>query len=227
MLPGASMETSFLPSRKTRLEEKTSQTVETQGRGSKPALCHIDANGNLTNDGIGKVYGYDAENRLVSITETSGVTGFVYDGEGRRVQETHNGTLLKQWVWCLGDSQPCEERDGLNNVTKRFYRMGEQIGGTNYYLSFDHLNSVREMTNTGGALIARYDYDPYGRRSLVSGTDLADFGFTGFYYDQASGLDLTLYRAYDANLEVNLQAKTNSNAMATCQLHGYFYKNRH
>jgi RHS repeat-associated protein len=70
----------------------------------------------------------------------------------------------------------------------------------NYYFTHDHLGSVREMTNTSGALVARYDYDPYGRRTLVSGTDLADFGFTGDYYHATSGLNLTLYRAYDANL---------------------------
>ena len=64
----------------------------------------------------------------------------------------------------------------------------------------DHLGSIREVTDNSGVVRARYDYDPYGRRTLVSGTDLADFGFTGHYYHQASGLHLALYRAYDANL---------------------------
>jgi hypothetical protein len=32
-----------------------------------------DANGNLTNDGAGKVYTYDAANRLISITQASEV----------------------------------------------------------------------------------------------------------------------------------------------------------
>jgi RHS repeat-associated protein len=158
-----------------------------------------DANGNLTNDGAGKTYGYDAANRLISITQASGVTGFVYDGKGRRVQETLNGALIKQWVWC-GGAQPCEERDASNNVTKRFYMQGEQIGSSNYFFTHDHLGSVREMTDSNGNLIARYDFDPFGRRTLISGTDLADFGFTGFYYDHASGLNFTVTRAYDANL---------------------------
>jgi RHS repeat-associated protein len=165
-----------------------------------------DANGNLTNDGAGKTYTYDAANRMVSITQASGVTGFAYDGFGHRVQETLNGTLIKQWVWC-GGAQPCEERDGNNNVTKRFYAQGEQIALSSqpstlnsYYFTHDHLGSVREMTDANGNLIARYDYDPFGRRTLVSGTDLADFGFTGDYFHAVSGLDLTLYRAYDANL---------------------------
>jgi RHS repeat-associated protein len=47
---------------------------------------------------------------------------------------------------------------------------------------------------------SRYDYDPYGRRTLLSGTDLADFGFTGFLYHKSTGLNLTLFRAYDSDL---------------------------
>jgi YD repeat-containing protein len=80
------------------------------GLGQKVATLLFDANGNLTNDGNGKVYGYDAKNELVSVTQTVNgvqtVTGYVYDGLGRRVQETLNGTLVKQWVWC-GGVQPC------------------------------------------------------------------------------------------------------------------------
>jgi RHS repeat-associated protein len=153
-----------------------------------------DANGNLTNDGNGKTYGWDAANRLVSVTQGGTVTGYVYDGNGHRVQETSNGTVVKQWVWCRGYAQPCEERDGSNNVTKRFYGQGEQIGGTNYYFTLDHLSSVREMTDASGNLVARYDYDPYGRRTVASGTDLADFGFTEFYHDQATNLDFSKAR---------------------------------
>lgn len=141
---------------------------------------------------------------MISVTQTVNgvqtVTGYIYDGHGHRVQETQNGSVVKQWVWCPGDTQPCEERDGSNNVTKRFYDFGEQINGTAYFTTLDHLGSVREMTDASGNLIARYDYDPFGRRTLVSGTDLADFGFTHFYYDQVSGLWFSRTRAYDPNL---------------------------
>jgi len=177
----------------------TNKTINVTVSGGAARIPKYDANGNLTNDGNGKTYTYDAMNRMVSVTQGSNVTSWAYDGMGRRVQEKLNGTVVKQWVWCTG-AQPCEERDASNNVTKRFYGQGEQISGTNYYYTRDNEGSIREMTNASGALIARYDYDPYGRRTLVSGTDLADFGFTGFYYHQASGLNFTVTRAYDANL---------------------------
>jgi len=57
-------------------------------------------------------------------------------------------------------SATAEERDASNNVTKRFYAQGEQIGGTSYFFTTDHLGSIREMTDSTGAIHARYDYDP-------------------------------------------------------------------
>jgi RHS repeat-associated protein len=178
----------------------TTKTINVTVSGGAARTLAYDANGNLTNDGAGRIFAYDAANRLISVTQGSTATGYVYDGWGHRVQEASNGTVVKQWVWRPGALQPCEERDGSGNLTKRFYWQGEQIGGVNYYFTTDHLGSVREMTNSSGALAARYDYDLFGRRTLVSGTDLADFGFTHFYYDQASGLWFSRTRPYDPNL---------------------------
>src|SRR5467141_2606204 len=56
------------------------------------------------------------------------------------------------------------------------------------------------MTDSTTNIHARYDYDPYGRRTKVSGDLDADFGFTGHFVHVASGLHLTLFRAYDSDL---------------------------
>jgi RHS repeat-associated protein len=168
--------------------------------GGTPRTLAYDLNGNLNDDGAGQTYQWDAANRLIKITRGSTVTEFVYNGAGQRVIEKLNGTEIKRWLWA-GGYQPAEERDPANNVTKRFFSgLGEQIGGVNYFHTSDHLGSVREMTDSSGAVRARYDYDPYGRITKVSGDLEADFGFTGFYRHQTSGLNLTLYRAYNAEL---------------------------
>lgn len=83
-------------------------------------------------------------------------------------------------------------------VNKRFFGQGEQVAGSAYYFARDHLGSIREMTDTNGTVRARYEYDPYGRRTKVSGDMEADFGFTGHYYHRVSGLHLAPYRAYHA-----------------------------
>src|SRR2546425_5637666 len=54
------------------------------------------------------------------------------------------------------------------------------------------------MTNGTGAIRARHEYDPYGRRTKVQGDLDSDFAFTGHYVHSPSGLYLALYRAYDA-----------------------------
>ena len=113
------------------------------------------------------------------------------------------GISVKRFVWC--GSQICEERDSSGlTVTKRFFPEGEQrIGGSdagNYYYSRDHLGSIREVTDASGALKARYDYDPYGKSVVVDGNMNVDFGYTGHYFHAPSGLNLTLYRAYNPAL---------------------------
>ena len=68
-----------------------------------------------------------------------------------------------------------------------------------YYYTSDHLGSTREMVDGSGTIVARYSYDAYGNTTLVSGTDMATFQYTGDYHHAASGLNLTLFRAYDPN----------------------------
>ena len=170
---------------------------QVQGAAASTRTLAYDLNGNMTNDGAGKTYEWDAANRLVRIIQTSGITEFGYDGLSRRVLEKLNGTIIKRWVWCNGP-QPCEERDAAGAVTKRFFAgLGQQNATENFVYSTDHLGSIREMTDSSGALRARYQYDPYGRQTKVSGDMESDFGFTGHYTHQRSGLVLTLYRAYD------------------------------
>lgn len=62
---------------------------------------------------------------------------------------------------------------------------------TAYYYTWDHLGSVREMLNSSGTIVARYGYDPYGRTTLVSGTNLATFQYAKMYMHQPSELYLT------------------------------------
>jgi RHS repeat-associated protein len=177
----------------------TTKTISITVSGGAARTLTYDLNGNMINDGAGKVYGYDAANRMVSITQGGNVTGFVYNGFGQRVQETLNGTVIKQWVWA-GGAQPAEERDGANSVTKRFYAQGEQVGGTSYFFTTDHLGSIREMTDASGAVRARYEYDPFGRTTKVSGDLESDFGYAGYMRGDSDDEYWTRFRVYRADL---------------------------
>jgi RHS repeat-associated protein len=45
--------------------------------------------------------------------------------------------------------------------------------------------------------VSQYNYDSYGRPSLIQGTNLSDFQYAGYYFHQPSGLSQTITRAYN------------------------------
>jgi RHS repeat-associated protein len=144
-------------------------------------------------------YEWDAADRLTAINSGANRSEFSYDGLGRRVQivEKVGGSVViaTKFLWC--GLELCEARDSTgSSVVKRFFGQGEQISGTNYWFTRDHLGSVRELTDASSSIRARYDYDPYGSRIKLSGDLDADFAFTGHYYHQPSGFHLALYRVY-------------------------------
>ena len=166
----------------------------------------FDLNGNETNVVTAtstNSYQFDAANRLISLTGPTNQSVFTYDGLGRRVQiiEKTNGVAYatNKFVW--DGTTLCEQRDVTGaTVVKRFFGEGEQVSGVNYYFTRDHLGSVREVMNTAGIMQARYDYDTYGRMTIIAGTMASDFGYAGMYYHATSGFNLTLYRAYASDL---------------------------
>jgi len=140
-------------------------------------------------------------------TTVADTVEFGYDGFGRRVHidEKHGSTVLTDKTYLWVGAGIAEERDSLgSNVYKRYFGKGFQVvsgdNQGNYYYSKDHLGSIREVTNTAGAVVAKYDYDLWGRQTKVSGTIDADFGFTGFYMSRSTGLDLTWFRAYSPEM---------------------------
>jgi RHS repeat-associated protein len=84
-------------------------------------------------------------------------------------------------------------------ILTRFFPGGMQSGPSHYFFSYDHLGSLREVTDASGNVVSRYDYDPYGRLTINQGTP-PPFGFAHYYYHAPSGLSLTKFRAYDPNL---------------------------
>jgi RHS repeat-associated protein len=176
-------------------------TYAMSASGSAKTLTY-DANGNLTGDGT-RTFEWDAVNRLAAAVEGTHRSEFTYDGWGRRVHivEKDNGiaTSDRRFLWC--GTTICEERDSSGaTVIRRFFGQGMQEGGAAFFYTKDHLGSVRELTDVAGTVRARYDYDPYGRITKVSGDKDSVFAFTGHMLHARSGLSLAVFRAYDADL---------------------------
>ena len=146
---------------------------------------------------------WDAVDRLVAVNIGNERTELAYDSMSRLATIRHltNGvqTSLRRFVWC--DNRICEERDAGGSVSKRFFEQGVQVvsgpNAGNYFYTRDHLGSIRELTDNTGAARAHYSYDPYGRRTKISGDLEADFGFAGMFSPAEVALNITRFRAYD------------------------------
>lgn len=127
---------------------------------------------------------------------------FTYDGLSRMVKivEKTGGTInsTRKFVW--HGQEKLEFRDAADAVTMRIFPQGQHNGTTPYFFTRDHLGSVREVLNGGGTVVARYDYDPFGRSTTILGTTPTDMNFTGLYRHSKSNLDLAVFRAYDPDL---------------------------
>ena len=80
-----------------------------------------------------------------------------------------------------------EERLSSSGVN-RFFTDAEDLQGTDALVTRDHLRSPREALDSGGSLLTRVDYDPYGRAETLLGTLALNTGFTGITSDVNSGL---------------------------------------
>jgi RHS repeat-associated protein len=178
-----------------------------------------DANGNQITRVIGADtfnLAYDAENRLVEVRKNSTtIATFVYDGDGKRVRATENGTLTK----FIGSHY---EETG-SQITKHYFAGASRIATRKYivpssmsleYVLGDHLGSTSIVTDDLGAKVSEIRYKPWGevRDSWKASAShsLADYTFTGqySYMDNPStsgvteGFDLMFYNArwYDPAL---------------------------
>jgi len=175
------------------------------GPPAKASAFAYDANGNTISDGQ-RTFEWDAADRLTAVVDGSRRSEFSYDGLGRRVQivERRSGKVegTTYLGWC--DDEICveyEQGGQLANkplLARQIFRRGflESDGPTARFVARDHLGSIREVTDQGGKVVGRYDYDPYGVATRVHGEGETTFGYAGYYWHEPTGLNLTWYRAY-------------------------------
>ncbi len=167
--------------------------------GPSSSSLTFDANGNMISDGTNS-YAWDAENRLIKITYpgSGNYSQILYEAQGIKGQitETVASTLTSTMQFVNSGTRICEERNASSAVTKKFFGRGQTISGSNYFYDFDHLGSIRNMTDSSGSVQARYEYDLYGQRTKTYGALDSDFQYASYYMHAPSGLNLNLYRTY-------------------------------
>jgi RHS repeat-associated protein len=161
-----------------------------------------DLNGNMISRRLqtgGTTYsqGWDAENRLISVTAGGTTTQFAYDGDGNLVKKVV-GTVTTVYVGAYF------EKNLSTGVTTSYYyagstRVAMRKGGVVSYLHGDHLGSASLATNSSGGVVANSStrYYPYGAtRSGGSGMP-TDYRFTRQRIESALGIYQMGARWYD------------------------------
>jgi RHS repeat-associated protein len=156
--------------------------------------------------------GYDAENRLISVTGPNLTASFVYDADGRQVKATINGETT------LYVGQHYEAV--VNGAVTKYYFAGTQRialrkDGVLNFVMGDHLGSTSLTTDENGNELASMRYKAWGETRHATGNLNTDYQYTGqrtvgeiglHFYREASLWDNA--RWYDSSLSRFTSADT-------------------
>jgi RHS repeat-associated protein len=158
-------------------------------------------------------YTWNGENRLIVAEKSDQKLEFAYDYQGRRVSKkvytgsTGNWTLASEKKFVYDGYLQIAEYDASNVLQRSYTWLGGSPGwikdGANYYYYIiDGNKNVRSMVDASGNEVASYDYNPFGRVVLKTGTyaDTNKYRFSSEYHDDETGLVYYNYRYYSPGL---------------------------
>jgi RHS repeat-associated protein len=170
-----------------------------------------DGNGNLTYDGT-FTYGYDAESRLISVTQGSTtIATYAYDALGQRKSKTV-GTTTTIYLRDPGN-RALLDYDGTSGAVGSWYAFGrgpnDALNQVNLTASTratfipDIQGSVIGSLDASSGIITKAGYQPYGESGSTAGT----FRYTGARIDaETNGLYDFRARMYSPVLGRFMQA---------------------
>ena len=90
----------------------------------------------------------------------------------------------------------------LHTLTARYFAQGEVRNGHALLYARNALGSVIDTLTTQGQIQTATAYSPYGTPKILIHTigTQSSFGYAGLFTDASTGLNLTLYRAYDPSI---------------------------
>ena len=124
-----------------------------------------DAAGNQTTLGSILIQ-YDAENRQILTSDGATVDNYAYDDEGRRVAKWPSNGPTTAYVYDVFGHLAAEYDPGATAPP----------ACQTCYLTYDHLGSVRMVTDQRGDLISRHDYAPFGQEIYNAAGRSTPFG---------------------------------------------------
>ncbi|WP_176014695.1 RHS repeat-associated core domain-containing protein [Victivallis sp. Marseille-Q1083] len=174
-----------------------------------------DADGNmLTRDGWTQTW--NAENRMIKAEKGTAKLEFAYDYMGRRIEKkVYNGNTLTSHIRFVYDGYKLiEELNGVSNnaVLRRYVWQSVMLdtpltvfdvaANKTYFYHTDANKNVTDLTDSTGAIVAHYEYSPFGQLVKSSGTyaNTNVFTWSSEYADRETDLIYYNFREYDPKL---------------------------
>jgi RHS repeat-associated protein len=168
-----------------------------------------DVAGNLIYDGT-YTYGYDAENRLISVQGTGTNLTYQYGPEGTRTTKTLNGVTTElgydengRFLWTNYGYGKGTPDDVYFNGRHFGYVVVNSDGSLNSvtYSSVNWLGTELARFGATQNVVGRFGSLPFGDNpTVLAGTDNDTLHFTGKERDTESGLDYFGARYYASNM---------------------------
>jgi RHS repeat-associated protein len=172
---------------------------------SGPLPANVNANSTLiwdgenrlieaqVNSGLTVSYVYDSQSRRIAETVGSATTVYVYDGWNPIAEYTTTFTLTKTYTWGVDLSGSMQGAGGVGGL------LAVTDGTGTYFPTFDGNGNVSEYLDTNGSTVAHYEYDPFGKTTVATGSKANDFAhrFSTKPLDVNTGLYYYGYRYYD------------------------------
>jgi RHS repeat-associated protein len=139
----------------------------------------FDPNGNLLETGI-MTNTWDAANRLVGTTRDTNTLQPIYNGVGDRVGQTEGGNTTYFALDIQGLPEVIQTSDDNSYLHLPGVIVAENASGETRYLLSDGLGSVRQAVDETAAVVASYEFDPYG--NPVDNMGGEPYGYTGEWW---------------------------------------------
>jgi RHS repeat-associated protein len=167
--------------------------------GSQTRTYGYNAKGYITGDGT-QTFAVNPDGQITSIT---GVAGYAYDGNGRRIRVTpQSGTIEYALYSRAGDlaytEKGTEKTDFLKLAGQTLVEL-KKVGSatTVTWLHPDLLGSPRKATSATALILWTEHYDPWGKK--LNGV-AEKIGYTGHAHDAESGYAYMQARFYDPSV---------------------------
>ena len=185
-----------------------------------------DANGSMTADESGRIFVYDAWNRLAAVRNSSNspIVTYSIDALGRRITEDRPNANTVDHLYYSTGWQVLEERRGGaadSNIRRQYFwsidyvdalttRLDYASGAVSatYHAQYDANWNITAIADATSGVLERYIYDPYGAATVLyaNGTVRGgspygwDYLHQGGRFDVDSNLYHFRHRDYSATL---------------------------